>query len=333
LTLIVSTSTIAFLTRNVNTAFAKKRSSGGGDGNGGSDSNKGSSNSRGGSSDSGGNSDSQSTPDSGSNSNNRKQQQQSAAGGVDSGEASLAEQVTPPTPTSPATAPQPTTTAGTAEGCPTGTYRSGSTSFQCVPFSDQQQPQQKQQQQLAAPPPSTGQQNQQQQQQLAQPSSTGTQSATNTKGPITTFGPQPLTQTGNTGGEGGTASATPTQQTCLYGLAPITSNGICASSQTPTDNIPSSPTADLVTAGKSKLKPQFTPPAVVNYRWYNRFCTNSHSSYSSSITGAGQGISPTPATPPASNTPTTPSPPAIPSQPECVPGYHRDSSQKQCVPN
>ena len=51
-----------------------------------------------------------------------------------------------------ATPPKPTTTGGTAEGCPTGTYRSESTDFKCVPFSDQQ-PQQNQQQQLAAAPP------------------------------------------------------------------------------------------------------------------------------------------------------------------------------------
>jgi hypothetical protein len=66
-----------------------------------------------------------------------------------------------------------------------------------------------------------------------------------------------------------TTDNTSTQQTCLDGLAPITTSGICASSQTPTDNIPwsqrpSSPTADLVTTGRSKLKPQFAPPAGVN---------------------------------------------------------------------
>lgn len=43
-----------------------------------------------------------------------------------------------------------------------------------------------------------------------------------------------------------------------------------------------------------------------------------------------------PATPPASNTPATtspPPPPATPSQPECVPGFHWDSSQNRCMPN
>jgi hypothetical protein len=40
---------------------------------------------------------------------------------------------------------------------------------------------------------------------------------------------------------------------------------------------------------------------------------------------------PSPATPPGSNTPAATS--NVPSQPECEPGYHWDSSQKQCVPN
>jgi hypothetical protein len=53
-----------------------------------------------------------------------------------------------------------------------------------------------------------------------------------------------------------TTDDTSTQQTCLGGLAPLTASAICGSSQTPTDNIPSSPTGDLVTAGN--------PPAGVN---------------------------------------------------------------------
>jgi hypothetical protein len=48
------------------------------------------------------------------------------------------------------------------------------------------------------------------------------------------------------------------QQACLDGLAPITASNICTPSQTPTNNIPPSPAADLVAAAKSKLKPQFT---------------------------------------------------------------------------
>jgi hypothetical protein len=53
-----------------------------------------------------------------------------------------------------------------------------------------------------------------------------------------------------------TTDNTPTQQMCLDGLAPLTASAICGSSQTPTDNIPSSPTDDLVIAGN--------PPAGVN---------------------------------------------------------------------
>jgi DDE domain len=53
-----------------------------------------------------------------------------------------------------------------------------------------------------------------------------------------------------------TTDDTSIQQTCLDGLAPLTASAICGSSQTPTDNIPSSPTGDLVIAGN--------PPAGVN---------------------------------------------------------------------
>jgi PsbP-like protein len=44
---------------------------------------------------------------------------------------------------------------------------------------------------------------------------------------------------------------------------------------------------------------------------------------------------PTPltSTPPTSNAPATTSPPAISSEPECVPGFHWDNSQRQCVSN
>jgi hypothetical protein len=68
--------------------------------------------------------------------------------------------------------------------------------------------------------PSTDAQNQpQQQQQLAQPSSTGTESTTDTKGPLTTFGQQPLgapigtTGGGNTGPSGTTGTEQPSTST------------------------------------------------------------------------------------------------------------------------
>jgi hypothetical protein len=53
------------------------------------------------------------------------------------------------------------------------------------------------------------------------------------------------------------------------------------------------------------------------------------------IAGSVQTPTPTPPPPipPASYTPATTSPPAIPSQPECVPGFHWDNSQRQCLPN